>query len=162
MPVHATLGTGGWSYELQFAKFPSGEHRRYPDELATPKTWLQFYLAIPCYILCVHPVQPTCVFMCIPSARIHPTPLSPTFNYLSPSFSLSLSFSFLLSFSLLFPLSNRGSLHNLFEWHMCTRYAATKINGFCLPRMNWYNYQCGQMNRTCGLPESYVNHSELS
>lgn len=31
-------------------------------------------------------------------------------------------------------------LHNLFRWRMATRYAATGINGFCLPRTNWRNY----------------------
>lgn len=41
-------------------------------------------------------------------------------------------------------------LHNLFRWRMCTRYAPTGINGFCLPRINWGNYRPGQMNCTCG------------
>lgn len=41
-------------------------------------------------------------------------------------------------------------LHNLFRWRMCTRYAATEINGTRSPRINCYNYRCGQMNCTCG------------
>lgn len=41
-------------------------------------------------------------------------------------------------------------LHNLFRWRMSTRYAATGINGFCLPRTNWRNYRCSRMNCTRG------------
>lgn len=41
-------------------------------------------------------------------------------------------------------------LHNLFWWRMRTHYAATEINGTRSPRINRYNYRCGQMNCTCG------------
>lgn len=57
---------------------------------------------------------------------------------------------FVLSPLLQFRTTSQLCLHNLFWWRMRTHYAATEINGTRSPRINRYNYRCGQMNCTCG------------